>query len=108
MKPVETPASMSATPGDVGLGDFGLFGAGQLEATQMKPAETLASMSTTLGDFGLGDSGFSGAGQAEASLCVSEGSVLSAGASQPLLGGNFMEEASQPGVEEYVGSLAFW
>jgi hypothetical protein len=63
---------------------------------------TPASMSATSGDFRLGDSRFFGVGQLEALLCVSKGSVLS----QPLLGGEFTEEASQPGVE--VSMLVPW
>jgi hypothetical protein len=47
-----------------------------------------------------------GVGQPEVCLSESEGTKLSAGASQPLLGGEFTEEASQIGVE--VSMLVPW
>jgi hypothetical protein len=86
MMPVSLSVPIVVSGSRVQPGNCGLLGVGQPEVTQM----TSVSMSATPGDFGHGDSRFFGMGQLEAPLYVSKGSVLS----QPLLGGEFTEEAS--------------
>jgi hypothetical protein len=105
-------------------GEVGFLDAGQPEETQILPAEMPTSKSTPTGDFGVGFPGFCDVGQPEAilrmskipgclgavqpedCLSVTESIDLSAGALQPLLGGELAEESNHMGVE--VSMLVPW
>jgi hypothetical protein len=96
----------------------------QPEETQILSAEMPTSKSTPTGDFGVGFPGFCDVGQPEAilrtskipgclgavqpedCLSVTESIDLSAGALQPLLGGELAEESNHMGVE--VSILVPW